>query len=713
MGSKSKEEVRDGHLADLPEELRIRVMNVHKLIVTKARELFTDDNYKDIKDSSWAKTMLDEFLVEPSPKTNAGMVRIYKKGKRCRCMIQITGHVNNDRSDINHELFHDFIRNVHQKVKSKVRRKFDLILTCESEHGEPFEGFDIWTKQKDAKELWEYFKDKETKELKPYSESTMMIAEYAELPRGLQSYIKNAMDSINVNVSNIQYVEKSEPTLGTTILTKFGESAEGSILITDEIHPAFLESNEDSLYEAASTYTKSNPDPTKEVVFNGSYYEVALEPKYANVLYSYLEKNVSDTVETDWLEESVEFDPYSEASEPEGTSGLSESEARRVMKTLCQTMINDFNNNPNTKVSSYTASILSNLTTKNILKQIGTGFYKFTIILGSPKDGNMVKFITPAMTRDFVGRFVEGRENLNGLLHRNPEIKLYMSPNVFSTMKDPDDMYQFIKAAIKYYSKGVEKYSNQIMKASMSMSRELKHLVSTTNLSGIVIAPLKMVFAFDNVDLSNRKTFTINKEDINAVTGFMKSIYTRYASPEKEKSKIINDMNEVIESLHEAYGLDDDIRTLTHLNEEVTNLYDGKYNDQMADIKYRAIEEQVDRNWNKETVNGQIKVFQEKWGVKKLKKLPRDLVAYISIETEAIKDYNDKAMIASYCISKLDICEWYIELLEVGSKKYIVPHTLPYLKQLRTDLLQCYERIMKVKIDNKTNEVKIPEGYEG
>ena len=713
MGSKSKEEVRDGHLADLPEELRIRVMNVHKLIVTKARELFTDDNYKDIRDSSWAKTMLDEFLVEPSPKTNAGTVRIYKKGKRCRCMIQITGHVKNDRGDIDHELFHDFIRNVHQKIKSKVRRKFDLVLTCESEHGEPFEGFDIWTKQKDAKELWEYFKDKETKELKPYSESTRMIAEYAELPRGLQSYIKNAMDSISSNVSNIQYVEKSESVLGTTILTKFGESAEGSILITDEIHPAFLESNEDSLYEAASMYTKNNPDPTKEVVFNGSYYEVALEPKYANVLYWYLEKNVTDNVETEWLEESVEFDPYSEASEPEGTSGLSGTQARRTMKTLCQTIINDFKNNPNTRVSTYTASILSNLTTKNILKQMGTGFYKFTIILGSPKDGNMVKFITPAMTRDFVGRFVEGRENLNGLLHRNPEIKLYMSPNVFSTMKDPDDMYQFIKAAIKYYSKGVEKYSNQIMKASMSMSRELKHLVSTTNLSGIVIAPLKMVFAFDNVDLSNRKTFTINKEDINAVTGFMKSIYTRYASPEKEKSKIINDMNEVIESLHEAYGLDDDIRTLTHLNEEVTNLYDGKYNDQMADIKYRAIEEQVDRNWNKETTNTQVKVFQEKWGVKKLKKLPRDLVAYISIETEAIKDYNDKAMIASYCISKLDICEWYIELLEVGSKKYIVPHTLPYLRQLRTDLLQCYERIMKVKIDNKTNEVKIPEGYEG
>ena len=90
--------------------------------------------------------------------------------------------------------------------------------------------------------------------------------------------------------------------------------------------------------------------------------------------------------------------------------------------------------------------------------------------------------------------------------------------------------------------------------------------------------------------------------------------------------------------------------------------------------------------------------MQEKTKVKKLKKLPADLVAYISIEAECIKDANDKMMIASYCISKIEIVEWYIELLEVGSKKYIVPHTLPYLQTLRTQLLACYKKIMDVKI---------------
>lgn len=35
---------------------------------------------------------------------------------------------------------------------------------------------------------------------------------------------------------------------------------------------------------------------------------------------------------------------------------------------------------------------------------------------------------------------------------------------------------------------------------------------------------------------------------------------------------------------------------------------------------------------------------------KKLKKISYDLVSYIQIETEAIKDFNDKQMISSYCL---------------------------------------------------------------
>ena len=102
---------------------------------------------------------------------------------------------------------------------------------------------------------------------------------------------------------------------------------------------------------------------------------------------------------------------------------------------------------------------------------------------------------------------------------------------------------------------------------------------------------------------------------------------------------------------------------------------------------------------------------------KKLKKIPSDLVSYIQIETEAIKDSNDKMMISSYCLGKLELVNWYLELLEVGSKKYIVPQSKAHLETVRDQLMECHKQIMSAKIKNPNDrpviEIKYPEGYEG
>lgn len=102
---------------------------------------------------------------------------------------------------------------------------------------------------------------------------------------------------------------------------------------------------------------------------------------------------------------------------------------------------------------------------------------------------------------------------------------------------------------------------------------------------------------------------------------------------------------------------------------------------------------------------------------KKLKKIPSDLVSYIQIETEAIKDANDKMMISSYCLHKLDIVNWYLELLETGSKKYIVPQSKAHLEMVRDQLMECHKAIMSVKITNPKDhpiiDIEYPKGYDG
>ena len=102
---------------------------------------------------------------------------------------------------------------------------------------------------------------------------------------------------------------------------------------------------------------------------------------------------------------------------------------------------------------------------------------------------------------------------------------------------------------------------------------------------------------------------------------------------------------------------------------------------------------------------------------KKLKRIPVDLVSYIQIETESIRDTNDKMMISSYCLNKLELINWYIRLLEEGSKKYIVPQSKEYLEMTRDQLMECHKQIMKVKITSSRSrpiiDIQYPKGYEG
>lgn len=105
------------------------------------------------------------------------------------------------------------------------------------------------------------------------------------------------------------------------------------------------------------------------------------------------------------------------------------------------------------------------------------------------------------------------------------------------------------------------------------------------------------------------------------------------------------------------------------------------------------------------------------YGAKKLKRIQADTVAYITIETETIKDVNDKMMITSYCLGKIETVEWYIKLLDTNNEKYVVPHDRLYLERMRTQLYQCYEKVMAVKIippgQKPILDIQYPKGYEG
>ena len=102
--------------------------------------------------------------------------------------------------------------------------------------------------------------------------------------------------------------------------------------------------------------------------------------------------------------------------------------------------------------------------------------------------------------------------------------------------------------------------------------------------------------------------------------------------------------------------------------------------------------------------------------VKKLKKIPADLVSYVQIEGEAIRSSNDKMMIVSYAYGKIEMIDWYIQLIDIQSKNYIIPQSKEQLLGIKNQLLEAIQKIMDKKIPSPSDpiiSIKYPKGYEG
>ena len=103
---------------------------------------------------------------------------------------------------------------------------------------------------------------------------------------------------------------------------------------------------------------------------------------------------------------------------------------------------------------------------------------------------------------------------------------------------------------------------------------------------------------------------------------------------------------------------------------------------------------------------------------KRLKPIPRDVVAYITVEMKAIGNSNDQAMIAGYTCSKIELVDFYLNCIDTQDERYIVPHPREYLVQMQKDLNSLLSQILKVKPINRAmgiwkQNVTLPEGWRG
>lgn len=412
-------------------------------------------------------------------------------------------------------------------------------------------------------------------------------------------------------------------------------------------------------------------------------------------------------------EDDIIYAKESKDNSPEtGNKKLSASDAEHTLLALARSIIIGKD-----RVNNYTTKIISNIISNNLLSKWAPDFKKVNINFLPDHTKLDLEFVPPKLVsskdNSFIKKFIRGSKSLSSFLKTDTTININVSKKLFKTFNTPEDMVECFKNAIKYYDADIDKGANTIATMMMSFNTPTKELLSN-ELSGLVLYPLSLLFVFQNIDGTSNKTFASDMKLVRSLNKSIKSI-VMYINPRKNSSKSKLDYNlstitKIVNEISSNVTYTDNIKLLKDLPNKVSKLYKGDFDNIIKESFSRLEFEQCD------SYGDVIIIFNEAVRPKRLKKIPSDLIPYIIIEGESIRDANDKMIITSYAFSKLEIIDWYIQLLEVGSKNYIVPHTKPQLELIRTELLAAIKKIMNTPIprsDRPIIDINYPKNYEG
>lgn len=206
--------------------------------------------------------------------------------------------------------------------------------------------------------------------------------------------------------------------------------------------------------------------------------------------------------------------------------------------------------------------------------------------------------------------------------------------------------------------------------------------------------------------MSDDGTLEISIGDVTNGQNFIDQL----KEPDAEVEKLADHYLDIKDHSSLPNDLKDDIHDSKHEVEDIKKLSDEET------IDDDDIEEDDDDEKDEEEHFEQEAFFARR--PKKLKPIPRDVIAYITVELNAIQDSNDQAMLAGYTCSKIELVDFYLNCIDTRDDRYIVPHTRQYLEQMQSDLNKLLSQILKVKPINRSQgiwkqNVTLPEGWRG
>lgn len=141
------------------------------------------------------------------------------------------------------------------------------------------------------------------------------------------------------------------------------------------------------------------------------------------------------------------------------------------------------------------------------------------------------------------------------------------------------------------------------------------------------------------------------------------------------------------------------------------SLFKSKYNKSDKECE-KTITESAEYLYESAYMTEAFAIFK-----KKMKRIDPSIVDYINIRKTGMKTNDDKLMLVSYIHGKIDLIDYYLDIMENPkySGKYIFQNTRNELLRMRKDLEISRQEILAYRIPETRYGVQImyPDGYEG
>jgi hypothetical protein len=141
-----------------------------------------------------------------------------------------------------------------------------------------------------------------------------------------------------------------------------------------------------------------------------------------------------------------------------------------------------------------------------------------------------------------------------------------------------------------------------------------------------------------------------------------------------------------------------------------SNIYKESADKGVNSVELNVLGETADRIYRGAYYREAFEIFR-----KKLKKIDPFTIDYIRVRISEMKTNDDKLMLLSYIRNKIDLINYYLALMDTGSKQYIFTNTKQELLNMRAALNSYRNEVINYRIPETKYGVQIvyPDGYLG